>query len=161
MDGIKQYMKILGNFDKVMCERWTNIRSFWVALMMKFGYEGYGVQFGKILENIYLLVCITSMFRTKKSWKQILFLAGIMSLYIPNSYRYVSIYMSIPAIFWYSQQEGKWYDYVYCILFSFIFTIPTYAFFMGGDVDFCIFAPIYLMMIYSLIETWFIDRLES
>lgn len=155
--GIKQYINILGNFEKATVYRWTNIRSFTFALLHQHGLS-CNTHMGMLVENFYLLVCIITMFQTKEKWKRVLFLSGIMTLYVPNSYRYVSTYMLIPLIFWFQQQSGKWRDSVYCILFSLIFSIPTYAYFIGGECDFYIFAPIYGIMIFSVIETWMLER---
>lgn len=154
--GIKQYMSVIGNFGATTAWRWTNVRCFWFALMNKFGHEG-SLHVGMLLENIYLLLCLISMWKTKSKWKQILFLSGILSLYVSNSFRYVSVYMCVPLVVWFGQQKGKWNDYIYGSLFSLIFTIPVYSYSMKGEVDFCIFFPIYLLMFYSILETWFIE----
>ncbi len=151
--GLAQYVKVLHIFENAVSYRWTNIRNFGFALSRKYGY-GWNFRLAMILENIYLAVCLATMFRTGKNWKRILLLAGIMATYVPNSHRYVSIYMLIPFAFWFRQQTGRWNDYIYCILFSLTFTIPTYAYFINKDVDFCIFAPIYFTLIYAIAETW-------
>ena len=78
-----------------------------------------------------------------------------------NSYRYVAIYMVLPLVFWLEQQKGQRRDYVYCVLFALIFTIPTYGYFIRGEVDFFIFLPIYLVVIYSILETWFVKTHSS
>lgn len=156
IDGLRQYVDVLRNFEMVNRPRWTSIRCFLFAICNKVEYE-MDIHYGIIIENIYLIVCLASMFKAKEKWKDILFCAGIMTLYVSNSYRYVSVYMLLPLIFWLSQQRNKWNDYIYCILFSFIFTIPTYAYFINGEVDFYIFAPIYLIMVFSIFETWFMD----
>lgn len=156
-DGLFQYINVLGKFQGTAAYRWTNIRCYWFAILNKLGYE-QNLQFGMILENIFLLICVLSMFKTKQNWKRILYLAGIMTVYVSNSHRYTAVYMLIPLVFWISQQEGKWSDYIYSVLFALIYTIPTYAYFIGGDVNFCIFTPIYLVLIFSMIDTWFWEK---
>jgi len=154
IEGLKQYIKIIANFEGSVACRWTNIRCFLFAILNEFGYK-QNRWLGIVVENVYLIVCMGTMFKTKERWKHILFPAGIMATYVSNSYRYTSIYMLIPFVFWLKQRRGDWSDYVYCILFSLIFTIPTYAYFINLEVDVCVFVPIYLIIMYSIVETWF------
>ncbi len=149
--GIRQYLNVLGVFGASTAARWTNVRNFWFALQNRLGVEG-NIYFAIILENIYFLFCIFSLFRTSKKWKCTLFLSGILTLYIPNSYRYVAVYMLIPLVFWFKQQKGSWNDYIYAILFSAVFTIPTHGYLLGGVADFWIFLPVYLLMVFAVLE---------
>lgn len=157
MAGLKQYISVISNFEASQACRWTNIRSFYFALLDELDI-GANISIGVFLENICLLVFLIMVFKTKDQWRQILFLAGIMTVYIPNSYRYVSVYMLIPLMFWLKEQKGKRNDYIYCVLFSLIFCIPIYGYFIGGEADFYVFAPIYLLLGYSMCETWYITK---
>lgn len=155
--GLRRYLEVLGSFETLSVARWTNIRCFLLAAQNGLGVES-NIQLGIILENVYLLLCVISLFRTKEKWKYTLYLSGILALYVPNSYRYVAVYMLIPLVFWFKQQNDKWSDWVYCILFSAVFTIPMHGYLIGGVVDFWIFAPIYLVMVFSMIEDWLIEN---
>ena len=163
VEGLKQYLKVLNSFENINVCRWTNIRSFLSAILSKCNAGKYQLNayLGIVIENIYFIICLLSAFITKEKWKCILFLSGIMSLYVSNSYRYVAIYMVLPLVFWLEQQKGQRRDYVYCVLFALIFTIPTYGYFIRGEVDFFIFLPIYLVVIYSILETWFVKTHSS
>ena len=97
-----------------------------------------------------------SLFRTKERWKYALYTAGVMALYVPYSYRYVSVYMAIPLVMYMGEKrEGQ--KPIYCILFALIFTVPCYGYFTGWNADFFIFLPIYIMMLYSFAEDWIIS----
>lgn len=129
--GFRQYMGIIREFGTLAPARWTNVRCFLVAVQNKLGIKN-NFYLGITLENIYLLLCIITLLKTKDKWKYSLYASGILALYVPNSYRYVAIYMLIPLVFWFKQQNGRWKDWVYCILFSAIFTIPVHAYMTGG-----------------------------
>lgn len=158
--GFRRYLEVLGSFETLSVARWTNVRCFLLAIQKSLGIES-NIQLGIVLENVYLLLCVISFFKTKMKWKHALYLSGILALYIPNSYRYVALYMLIPLVFWFRQSSGRWNDWVYCILFSAVFTIPMHAYPIGGAVDFWIFAPIYLIMAFSMIEVWFMKDLPQ
>lgn len=84
--GLKQYLNVISNFEISKACRWTNVRSFYFAISN--GLEIIpNIHLGIFLENIYLLISLITVFKTKDQWRQILFLAGIMTTYVPNSYR--------------------------------------------------------------------------
>lgn len=152
LDGFKQYLNIVGNAKGAVDIRWTNIRGVFYCILNMFhiDYLHYD-NFGKIIENIYLILAVIGFFKCKTKWKSIYFLSSIMSVYVFNSYRYTSIYMLIPFIYFIiDESKEKVYDYMYLILFSLIFVIPIYGFNM--DVEFLIFTPIYLIAMLILVE---------
>ncbi len=141
--------------DQSFCS-WTNIRNFLLSISRVLGqYENSAsfVIYFKIAENLYLLLCIISLLKTKESWKTGLYTAGAMALYVPYSFRYVACYMVIPLIMYFMEKQEK-QKYIYIILFAATFTVPFYGYFTGVDADFFIFLPIYLIMGYSFIEEW-------
>ena len=167
--GLIQYLKILFFFEGQGYRSWTNIRNYLLSVSDLFGaYErsAYFVKYFKIAENIYLLFCIASVFKTKKFWKQVLYLAGIMTLYVPYSYRYTAVYMLIPLMFYLRDvncEEERWAitDLIYPILFGTVFTFPVWGMLTPLQADFHIFTPIYIVMMYSFIEDWIFDRKQQ
>ena len=158
--GLIQYIRILFFFENQGYRSWTNVRNYLLSISDLLGqYEksAYFVKYFKIAENLYLILCILSMFRTKEKWKYSLYTSGIMALYVPYSYRYTSVYMLIPAVMYFAQEEDK-QKKIYSVLFALIFTIPVYGLITLLAADFYIFTPIYVMMIYSFIEDWIIKR---
>ena len=154
--GLIQYVKILFFFENQGYRSWTNIRNYLLFISDLFGlYErsAYFVKYFKIAENLYLLFCVISVFKTKKEWKRTLYTAGVMAIYVPFSYRYTSVYMLIPLIM-YLKQKKEEQKLIYSILFSLVFTIPSYGLITGWDANFFIFTPIYILMILSFIEDW-------
>ncbi len=138
---------------------WTNIRNVLLSISRMLGQYENSLSFViyfKIAENLYLLLCLLSLFKTKKKWKQALYTAGVMALYVPASFRYVSCYMAIPLIM-YLREKPEEQKMVYCILFAATFTIPFYGYFTGIEADFFIFLPVYIMMFYSFIEEWILS----
>lgn len=151
-----RYLKVLFFFENQGYCSWTNIRNFLLSISKVLGqyeHSAYFVKYFKIAENLYMLLCILTLFIAKEKWKQGLYTAGIMALYVPYSYRYVSVYMVIPLILYFREKEedqGLWE----CILFALIFTVPFYGYFTGWGADLFIFAPIYLLMGLSLLREW-------
>ncbi len=155
-----RYLQVLFFFENQGYCSWTNIRNFLLSISDVLGqYENsaYFVKYFKIAENLYLIFCLVSLFRTKEKWKYALYTAGVMALYVPYSYRYVSVYMSIPLVM-YLMEKPEDQKNIYCILFALIFTVPCYGYFTGWKADLFIFLPIYIMMLYSFAEDWLIRR---
>ena len=151
-----RYIQVLFFFEGQGYCSWTNIRNFLLSISRVLGqYENsaYFVKYFKIIENLYLLLCIASLFKTKEKWKYAIYTAGAMALYVPYSYRYVSVYMVIPLVMYFRESMEN-QRMIYCILFALTFTIPFYGYFTGWGADLFIFTPIYIIMIYSFIEDW-------
>ena len=151
-----RYLQVLFFFENQGYCSWTNIRNFLLSISQVLGqYENsaYFVKYFKIAENLYLIICLISLFRTKEKWKYALYTAGVMALYVPYSYRYVSVYMVIPLVM-YLRERKEDQKLIYCILFGLIFTVPCYGYFTGQNADLFIFLPIYVMMLYSFAEEW-------
>lgn len=151
-----RYFQIMLLYENQSYCSWTNIRNFLLSISRILGqYEKSAsfVIFFKIAENLYLLFCLISLFKTRERWKQALYTAGIMALYVPYSYRYVSCYMAVPLVM-YLREKQEDQKMIYCILFAATFTLPFYGYFTGIEADFFIFLPIYIIMIYSFLEDW-------
>lgn len=84
-----------------------------------------------IVENIFLLLSIIFFFLAQKEWKRILFLSGILTLYVSSSYMYTSIYF-LPALLVFIRECGEdvfwtWknmYNAVMAILMATLFSLP-------------------------------------
>lgn len=157
-----QYLRLLFFFENLGERSWTNVRNYLLSISDLLGlYERSAsfVKYFKIIENLFFLLCAATIFRAKQKWKSCLYTAGIMSLYIPFSYRYVSSYMLIPLVFFlkeaYSEEIKEYGRYVYAILFGLTFTIPVWGALTPLPAEFFIFTPIYIMMIFSFCQDWF------
>ena len=158
-----RYFQVLFFFENQGYCSWTNIRNFLLSVSRVLGqYENspYFVKYFKIAENLYLILCLLSLFKTGDKWKQALYTSGAMALYVPYSYRYVSCYMVIPLVFYLMEREED-RKMIYCILFALTFTVPFYGYFTGIGADFFIFLPIYIMMAYAFWEEWISPFLRS
>ena len=156
-----QYLKIIFLYEKLGERSFTNIRNYLLAVSDMLGlYERSAsfVIYFKIIEKLFLILCIASVFKTKIEWKRYLYIAGIMSMFLPCSYRYVSSYMLIPLIFclreMYEDKTDRMEKCIYPILFACTFTLPVWGEFTPLPADFYIFTPIYLIMIISFISDW-------
>ena len=160
--GFIQYLKILFFFEGQGYRSWTNIRNYLLSVSDLFGlYEksAYFVKYFKIIENLFLIFSIISVFKTNKRWKYALYPAGIMSIYVPFSYRYTAVYMLIPLFFYlrdiYDDYEARpLSNRVYPVLFGLVFTLPVWGMLTPLVADFHIFTPIYILLIYSFAEDW-------
>ena len=151
-----RYFQVLFFFENQGYCSWTNIRNFLLSISRVLGqYENspYFVKYFKIAENLYLILCLLSLFKTGEKWKKALYTSGAMALYVPFSYRYVSCYMMIPLVF-YMMERREDQKMIYCILFALTFTVPFYGYFTPIGADFFIFLPIYIMMAYAFCEEW-------
>ena len=134
-------------------DRWTSIElyyySFCNALKLNY-YAG----FSDILRYLFFGIGIILSITTKEKWKAMLFLSSIMTVFVPNAYRYVSIYLLIPLIYYLCTKEDKLkiIDYIHLVLFGLIFTIPMWAININLPVNFAIFTPIYILNIMCIIE---------
>ncbi len=82
-------------------------------------------------------------------------IGGILSIYVPDSYRYTAGYMIIPFVMLLLEEKIRKIDYVYFLLFTLIFTIPVYAYVINVSViDFCVFFPIYIMSLVAYYDVW-------
>ncbi len=163
--GLIQYLKILFFFENQGYRSWTNVRNYLLSVSDLFGlYEKSGSFVGifKIIENLYLLICVVTCFKVKSNWKRGLYTAGIMALYVPYSYRYTAVYMVIPLVLFLQEtlsgENPISYEKLYTALFALIFTVPAYGVFTGFDANFFIFTPIYVMMMFALVEDWILER---
>lgn len=167
--SIIQYLKLMLFYENLGQRSWTNIRNYLLAISDLIGaYERSAsfVKYFKIIENLFLLFCIASVFKTKTKWKAYLYTAGIMSLYIPFSYRYVSSYMLIPLVYYLREESGKISNrsissHIYPILFGCTFTLPVWGLLTALPAEFFIFTPLYLIMIYSFFEDWCIHSFHK
>ena len=158
--GLIQYIKILFFFENQGYRSWTNVRNYLLCLSDLLGqYEKSAsfVKYFKLAENFYLFFCVISMFKTREKWKYVLYTSGIMAIYVPFSYRYTSVYMLIPLVIYLAQDKVK-QKKIYSVLFALIFTVPVYGMLTSLEADFFIFTPIYIMMIYSFVEDWIVER---
>lgn len=156
--GLIQYLKILFFFEGQGYRSYTNIRNYLLAVSDWFGqYKNAAgfVKYFKIIENLYLIFCVISVFKTKIEWKTALYPAGVMAIYVPYSYRYTAVYLIIPLVIYFMQKKED-QKTIYSILFSLVFSIPVYGLIFGMDANFFIFTPIYILMGYSFVEDWII-----
>jgi hypothetical protein len=155
MSGFKAYLNILLTFGKMRSIRWTNVKNYLFALLYTFGINievisSAGLQF---VEIVYLFLMLASFMATKDKWKNIFYLTVIPATFVPNSHRYVAVYMVIPLImyFVYDEQNSE-KNAKYLMVFSIIFSTPWLGYLLGLNADFCIFTPIYICIIMSLAE---------
>ena len=164
--GLIQYLKILFFFEGQGYRSWTNIRNYLLSisdLMGQYENSAYFVKYFKIVENLFLIFSCVSVFKAKSNWKRIFYPAAVMALYVPFSYRYTSVYMLIPFLFFLKESNEtdtfcskvqRVSNVVYAALFGLVFTTPIWGMLTTLAADFHIFTPIYLMVIYSYIEDW-------
>ena len=160
--GLIQYLKILLFFEGQGYRSWTNIRNYLLSVSDLFGLydrSAYFVKYFRIAENLFLIFSIASVFRTDIKWKQILYLSGVMALYVPFSYRYTAVYMLIPLVFFLRDKDNAvkgsaLSGYVYPLLFGLTFTLPVWGMLTPLSADFHIFTPIYILMACSFVEDW-------
>lgn len=163
---MQQYISILQRLVYDETPRFTNIGSFIPGILsLVGGDQELGRLIGKNCELLLLGGCLLAFWRTEVKWKRVLYLSMLMVLFVPKSYRYVAIYTILPFLCW-GREEREKGDIVYAVLFGMIFSIPFYGYLLpqfsvwnaDGSVyilpiaDLYIFLPIYLLLIWSLIQ---------
>lgn len=154
-----RYLNILLFFEGQGYRSWTNIRNYLLCISDLCGFyenAGYFVKYFKIAENVFLLLCIIGTYLSDIRWKKVFYPCLAMALYVPYSYRYTSVYMLIPLLFFLQEASDdsgiRLENSVFAVLFGLTFTIPVWGMLTPLPADFWIFTPIYIMGICSFIS---------
>lgn len=163
--GLIQYIKVLSSFGNSTIPRWTSIGPiiYAIADAIKMNYSINTLQFFITIISILIVLLNTiSFFKSNNNVTSFVMLFSLMSICVPDSYRYTAIYMLVPFVYLLKETNKRKINYVYLVLFSMIFTIPVLAYFINVTViDLFIYAPIYLCCLISYIDIWFLNQLDS
>lgn len=119
-------------------------------------------------ECMFLIISIFCIFITKIRWKEILFLTGILAVYIPVNNMYTSVYL-LPALFMFLKEnnfiiriKGNATNFISCILFAMIFSLPFYLIkFIPFGIYPCVFFLIFILLFLNIAEVialWYKQR---
>ena len=113
----------------------------------------------RIMELLFLICSLVCFFLTKERWKEILFLSGILAVFIPSSWPYTSVYF-LPALLEFITSkdiplEKNFFTISTTILFSCIFTLPFYFINLPEGVTEGVFLSIFALLILNMAETLF------
>lgn len=149
---IKYSSNLLTNFSGNIINMWTSIEPFGYAISQTLNL-GFNPIVTIVIKYLFLILGITLAIITKEKKKVLIPLATLMAVFLTLSYRYVSIYMIIPLIYFLKEDCSNYskIDFTYILLFGLIFTIPVWAFMF--EVDFAIFIMIYIINIVFIIES--------
>lgn len=81
----------------------------------------------KILNLGFLLVILALFFLTKNQVRRLVYLAAMLALYPPNSYRYMLLFFLLPLFAW-AETDGQKRSrsgVITAVLFAFLFSVPT------------------------------------
>lgn len=81
----------------------------------------------KILNLGFLLVVLALFFSTKSKVRRLVYLATMLALYPPNSYRYMLLFFLLPLFAW-AETDGQKRSrsgVITAVLFAFLFSVPT------------------------------------
>ena len=155
--GFIEYLKIVARHGRIFTMRWTSFAGFvnyWVIKFMGNDYLSHKVAlhvFQVIVQVLFLLTMILFTFRTKYEWKAILYLSMLMAYVHSNSYRYYTIYLTLPFVMMICEDSMKKFErYIYYALFGAVFTIPIWC--INGNPEHGMCAAAYLLCIYSIIQ---------
>ncbi len=160
--GLLAYAKVIFSFGMTYGYRWTSIKNYLYSLACELKVDNMlNLQILSVIEIVYLVILIIAFFKTSDNWKAIFYLSSILTTFVSNSYRYVAVYMVIPLVYYFvlddSDKQGK---FKYLIILAVIFSVPWYGYLINLNADFCIFTPIYLCIIISLIEDCYQNIVE-
>ena len=151
-EGFVQYLRVLLSLGNTSYTRWTDVKSFFLAIMQQLGSDPSNLLtgVGKGLSFAVLFAMLFSFFRTHCRYREIMLLSGICSVFVSNSYRYTACYMAIALLAFLKEQNAN--GKLYAVLFGFIFTIPFFAYFGNLNPDFFLFVPIYLLLLICMVD---------
>lgn len=155
---IEKYSVRVGTTQPNYC----TFKGLFQALLIEWGNinTSDALGYASVLSNIMLVLLVVGFFITKERWKEVLYISGIVTAYIPTGWMYTSIYMICPLIFMLAKQKQLEHKnrscFIYAILFGFIFSMsfpllknPIYGI-HGG-----IYILITLLLLIALIETFY------
>lgn len=158
LNGLIQYLSVLKVFQTRTIPRYTSISPMLLAVVDTFAPQMDKIKvlpFNIAIQTLYLLINVVSLFKCKRKSIALMLIGGILSIYVPDSYRYTAGYMIIPFVMLLLEEKIRKIDYVYFLLFTLIFTIPVYAYVINVSViDFCVFFPIYIMSLVAYYDVW-------
>lgn len=158
--GLTQYIKVLLSHKNMLIPRYTSISPMIIAFIdaLNIAIDSNKINLiCSVISNLFLIVNIISFFKTKSEYTTFILLSSILCLYIPDSYRYVAVYMVIPFILLINKRSlDNVIEILFFVLLSLVFIIPIWN--IKNTVDLLVFIPIYLINIVCYIETWIIKK---
>lgn len=156
LEGLTLFVAQMLEREQRVVMKWGTIRGIVNIFMNHFNVSTeVGNSIGMIAEELFLLVSIVMIFLCRKRWKSLLYLAGIMMLWIPTNWMYTTTYL-LPAFLTFltkKEMDGnKYLDFFYVLMFSMIFGLP--GFFanvqISDSLDFGMYGGVY-MVVYILL----------
>lgn len=156
IEGLTLFVAQMLEREQRIVMKWGTIRGVINIFMNHFNVlEELGNSIGVIAEGLFLLVSIIMIFFSRKKWKSLLYLAGIMMLWIPTNWMYTTTYL-LPAFLTFLTEkktnENKYLVFFYILMFSVIFGLP--GFFanvqISNSLDFGMYGGVY-MVVYALL----------
>lgn len=81
---------------------------------------------GKLLSPFFLLALFVLFFGSRNRVRRATYLAAMLALFPPNSYRYMLLFFLLPLFAWIEDEDSSKGEYVTAVLFSFIFSVPVF-----------------------------------
>ena len=95
-----------------------------IAILCAFFKNAYGeaiIAFGTKLSYLIFIVSLVAAWFSKSKWRTAAILAALMAVIPGFSYMYSLIFMLVPLIFFFNEDNHRRIDYVYAVLFAGIF----------------------------------------
>lgn len=142
IDGIMQFVTNLTTVNRYEGNLYT-IQGFVHLLYFKISGATELTQgirtLGNVMAMFYGIIAVLMTIFNKEYWKKILFLSGMMIIFVPSSYPYTTIYLTVPFLFFLKEVKEQKMHCWYAVLFGLIFTImalPSSLFIQWFDLSF-------------------------
>lgn len=126
-DGFRGIENFVRNFIIYMEKDVYSQTSILGNCVLLFGKDT-GVLVGKIIVFIWVLWVVYYVFSEGVTWRSLAMLTSTQTIVIAESYVYTYVFIAIPCIYFLNEVNRKKHasrmDYVYAILFAFVFTLP-------------------------------------
>ena len=164
IEGIVQFVTNLTTVNRYEGNLYT-IQGFVHLLYLKITGATELTQGIRTLGNAFALcygvVAVFMAVLNKDYWKKLLFLSGMMVIFVPSSYPYTTIYLTIPFLFFLKEVKEQKMHCWYAVLFGLIFTImalPSSLFIQWFDLSFA-YGIRYIalaVMLMSVVVEWMV-----
>lgn len=161
-EGLTLFIAQMLEREQRVVMKWGTIRGIINIFMQEFNVSTeLGNSIGIAAEELFLLISIVMFFLCKKKWKSLLYLAGIMMLWVPTNWMYTTTYL-LPAFLTFLTEkentDNRYLNFFYILMLSMIFGLPSFFanIQISNSFDFGIYGGVYtivyILLFVSLIE---------
>lgn len=152
LEGLNQFVAQILEREQQVVMKWGTIRGIINIFMNEFRVPTQlGNSIAVIAEELFLLISLVMFFLSKRKWKSLLYLAGIMMLWVPTNWMYTTTYL-LPAFLAFlterESDENGYLSFFYTLMLSIIFGLPSFFsnIVISSSFDFGMYGGVYTVV---------------